>query len=154
MKPRKQRMFFVGVIIAGVVLATVLVLLSLGENMMYFFSPSQVNKGEAPMGAVIRVGGLVVEGSVSRDENSLDITFDLSDTADVITVAFNGVLPDLFREGQGIVAIGKLGADGIVRADKVLAKHDENYMPPEVADALKTAAEGGSIPMPSTHSLQ
>ncbi len=153
MKPRKQRMVFIAVIISGVVLATALVLLSLGENMMYFYSPSQVNKGEAPVDAVIRVGGLVVEGSVERSESTLDVKFDITDTADVITVTYKGILPDLFREGQGIVAIGKLATDGIVKADKVLAKHDENYMPPEVADAIKTVAEGGSFPMPSTHTL-
>jgi cytochrome c-type biogenesis protein CcmE len=154
MKPRQQRLLFVAVIVSGVILATVLVLLSLGENMMYFYSPSQVRKGEVPQDAVIRVGGLVVTGSVVRDENSLNVHFDLTDTADTVTVYYQGILPDLFREGQGIVAIGKIDAAGAIKADKVLAKHDENYMPPEVAEALKTATEGGSMPMPATHNVQ
>lgn len=154
MKPRRQRMIFVAVIVTGVVLATILVLLSLGENMMYFYSPSQVKRGEVPQDAVIRVGGLVVAGSVRRDENSLDVHFELTDTSDTVSVFYQGILPDLFREGQGIVAIGKVDAAGEIRADEVLAKHDENYMPPEVAEALKTAAEGGSMSMPATHNIK
>ncbi len=153
MKPRKQRMILVAVIFSGVILASSLVLLSLSENMMYFYSPTQVKKGEVPPEAVIRVGGLVVEGSVERDSNSLDVQFKLTDTVEIVSVAYRGILPDLFREGQGIVAIGKLNNDGAIRADTVLAKHDENYMPPEVADALKTAAEGGAFPMPETHNV-
>jgi cytochrome c-type biogenesis protein CcmE len=147
-------MIFVAVIVTGVVLATILVLLSLGENMMYFYSPSQVKRGEVPQDAVIRVGGLVVAGSVRRDENSLDVHFELTDTSDTVSVFYQGILPDLFREGQGIVAIGKVDAAGEIRADEVLAKHDENYMPPEVAEALKTAAEGGSMSMPATHNIK
>ena len=154
MKPRKQRMIFVAVIFGGVVLATVLILLSLGENMMYFYSPSQVRKGDAPKNAIIRVGGLVVDGSVKRNPDNLKVQFDVTDTVDTITVYYDGILPDLFREGQGIVAIGRLEADYAVKAEKVLAKHDEKYMPPEVADALKTAAEGGSMPLPSSHNTR
>ncbi|MBN1378670.1 MAG: cytochrome c maturation protein CcmE [Gammaproteobacteria bacterium] len=151
MKPRQQRMWFVAIIFSGIALATVLVLLSLGENMMYFYSPSQISKGEVPRDAVIRVGGLVVNDSVVHDDKNLGVRFKLTDTANTITVYYHGILPDLFREGQGIVAIGEIDAAGQMKANEVLAKHDENYMPPEVADALKTAAEGGSMPIPDSH---
>lgn len=150
MKPRKQRMIFVGVIVAGVAAATVLVLLAMGENMMYFYSPTQIRNGEAPEDTVIRAGGLVVEDSVQRDPDSLEVNFRITDTQHQLAVGYEGILPDLFREGQGIVAIGRLDDAGVLRADKVLAKHDENYMPPEVADALETAREGGAF-IPSPH---
>ena len=116
--------------------------------MLYFFSPTQVNAGEVPADRQIRVGGLVVDGSVNREEGSLAVRFDLTDSVQQITVLYEGILPDLFREGQGIVAIGELGLGGIFKADEVLAKHDENYMPPEVAEALKAAREGGEMPFP------
>lgn len=151
MTPRQQRMVFVGVILGGVALATILALTAISQNMMYFYSPSQIKSGVAPTGATIRVGGLVVDGSVSRKEDGLTVAFDLTDTVEQVSVRYTGILPDLFREGQGIVAIGKLNGDGVVMADEVLAKHDEKYMPPEVADALKMAKEGGQMPMPSPH---
>jgi cytochrome c-type biogenesis protein CcmE len=141
-------MVFVGVVLAGVVLATVLALTAIGENMLYFFSPSQVKAGEAPQGRTLRVGGLVVEGSVRREPQSLAIQFDLTDNAHTITVRYTGILPDLFREGQGIVAMGSLSPGGVLEADEVLAKHDENYMPPEVAEALKMAEKGGQMVSP------
>ena len=138
MTPRQKRMMFVAVLIAGVGIAITLALKAFNENLLYFFSPTQVMAGEAPKDHSFRLGGLVVDGSVKRDENSLKITFDLTDTENVINVNYEGILPDLFREGQGIVATGKL-KDKVFYADEVLAKHDENYMPPEVADTLKKA---------------
>jgi len=147
MRPRRQRMIFVGVVLAGVSIATVLVLSAIGENMLYFYSPSQIVAGEAPRGGDVdlRVGGLVVEGSIKRQGDGLDVRFDVTDTAATVQVVFTGLLPDLFREGQSIVAVGRIDDDGVFQARDVLAKHDENYMPPEVAEALKLAAEGGSI---------
>ena len=148
MRPRRQRMIFVGVVLIGVAVATALALTAIGENMLYFYSPSQIAAGEAPRGHDVRVGGLVVDGSIARQANGLEVRFDLTDTAATMRVAYTGILPDLFREGQGIVALGKIGNDGIFQAREVLAKHDENYMPPEVAEALKLAAEGGNMPNP------
>jgi cytochrome c-type biogenesis protein CcmE len=147
-RPRRQRMIFVGVVLTGVAVATALALTAIGENMLYFYSPSQIAAGEAPRGREVRVGGLVVGGSVARQANGLDVRFDLTDTSATVPVTYTGILPDLFREGQGIVALGKIDSDGVFQAREVLAKHDENYMPPEVAEALKLAAEGGSMPHP------
>jgi cytochrome c-type biogenesis protein CcmE len=149
MTPRRQRMLVVGAILGGVSLATVLALTAIGENMLYFYSPAQVQAGEAPRERGVRVGGLVVDGSVVRGEG-LDVRFDLTDHSASITVAYSGILPDLFREGQGIVARGNLGEDGVFRADEVLAKHDEQYMPPEVAAALEAAAKAGA-PLANPH---
>ena len=137
-------MLFVGLIVAGVAAATGLVIAAMGENMLYFYSPSQIKAGEAPSGPNIRVGGLVVEGSVRRGEG-LEISFSLTDGAAVIDVSYAGILPDLFREGQGIVATGFLATKGGFRAEEVLAKHDENYMPPEVAEAMEIAKQGGKM---------
>ncbi|MDX1513663.1 MAG: cytochrome c maturation protein CcmE [Gammaproteobacteria bacterium] len=148
MTPRRQRMIFVGVMIAGVAAAAALIVAAIGENMLYFFSPTPVRNGEAPAGRTLRVGGLVVPGSIQRDGESLEVSFDLTDNSEVLTVRYTGILPDLFREGQGIVAIGAMNADGSFFAEQVLAKHDEKYMPPEVAEALKMAEQGGRMPMP------
>ncbi len=145
MKPRQQRTLFVVIVLAGVAIAATLVFMAIGENMLYFYSPTQVLAGEAPNSRSIRVGGLVREGSVRRESGNLEVQFDLTDNVKTMTVAYSGILPDLFREGQGIVAIGQLRADGVLVADEVLAKHDENYMPPEVADALRIAREGGQM---------
>lgn len=150
MTPRRQRMLFVAVIFVGVATAAVLVLNAIGENMLYFFSPSQVRAGEAPPGKNVRVGGLVVTGSVERIADGLTVKFDLTDNAEHITVEYTGILPDLFREGQGIVAMGKLRGDGVFAAQEVLAKHDENYMPPEVAEALEISKSGGSMNVESS----
>ena len=150
MTPRQSRMAFVAVILSGVTFAAVLAISAIGENMLYFFSPSQIHAGEAPSGRNLRVGGLVVAGSVKRETQGLAIHFDLTDQAQTISVRFSGILPDLFREGQGIVAMGTIDDKGVFQADEVLAKHDEKYMPPEVADALKIAAEGGEIPQSHT----
>lgn len=143
MTPRQQRMWWVGLGFLGVAIASFLAFKALNANLMYFYSPSQIKADEVPLGAQIRAGGLVVDDSVRRDTDGLTVIFDISDTVEKVSVKYTGILPDLFREGQGIVAIGKLGEDGIVYADEVLAKHDENYMPPEVAQALKAAEEQG-----------
>jgi len=141
-------MIFVTVIVAGVGLAAALAFIAIGENMLYFFSPTQVKNGEAPSERTLRVGGLVVPGSVKREQGSLTVQFDLTDNRELLTVRYTGILPDLFREGQGIVATGALQPTGTFVADEVLAKHDEKYMPPEVAEALKVAEEGGRMPNP------
>lgn len=136
---RKKRILIVAAILAGVTVAAGLILTAFEKNLLYFYSPSQIQAGEAPVGRAFRIGGLVVEGSVHRDPNSLHVSFDLTDTAYDVTVRYDGILPDLFREGQGIVANGKLDDNGVFQAVQVLAKHDENYMPPEVADSLASA---------------
>ncbi len=135
---RKRRLITVCLIVAGVTVAVGLTLLALKENINIFFSPSQIIAGEAPDNHNIRVGGMVVDGSVNRNQANLIVTFGLTDTAETVTVSYSGILPDLFREGQGIVALGEM-RDGVFIANQVLAKHDETYMPPEVSDALKAA---------------
>lgn len=145
MKARHKRLILVGVGILGVGAAAALALTALQSNISYFFSPSQVVAKEAPANHVIRLGGLVTKGSVKRAEDGLTVNFDVTDMAQTVRVAYTGILPDLFKEGQGAVARGKLGPDGVFYAEEVLAKHDEAYMPPEVADSLKTAhAKGAS----------
>lgn len=136
MTPRRQRMLFVFAIVGGVGLAVALGLAAIQQNMRYFYDASQIKAGEAPLGVTIRVGGLVMSGTVKRSGEA-DVEFDVTDLKQQVRVRYTGILPDLFREGQGIVAVGKLGHDGVVTAEEVLAKHDENYMPPEVAKSLK-----------------
>jgi len=146
MRPkRRQRLIFVVVLLIGVGAATALALRAMGQNMLYFYSPSQIHAGEAPRDHAVRVGGLVVPGSVKRDPGSLTVQFELTDNAETVPVHYTGILPDLFREGQGIVALGRLDGAGVFTAREVLAKHDEKYMPPEVADALKIAENGGRM---------
>ncbi len=140
---RRQRFILVGLLVLGVSVALGLALLALRENINLFFSPTQVKAGEAPQQATFRLGGMVVEGSVRRPDADLSVEFVLTDTVEQVTVTYKGILPDLFREGQGIVTQGMLNNNGIFEAKQVLAKHDENYMPPEVADALKKAKEMG-----------
>ena len=135
---RKQRLIIVLGVMVAVGLATGLMMFALGENINLFYTPSQIAQGEAPLNRRIRVGGLVVNGSVKRGDE-LEVAFDLTDNAEVIQVRFQGILPDLFREGQGIIAMGKLVEGNWVQADEVLAKHDENYMPPEVQEAIEKA---------------
>ena len=140
MNPRRRKILLsVIFIVAGMGTATALALKAFQSNLLYFYSPSQVAAGEAPTARPFRIGGLVVDGSVVRDPESLVVKFTLTDTAKEIDVTYDGILPDLFREGQGIVANGNLRQDGTFEAFEVLAKHDENYMPPEVADALSSA---------------
>lgn len=138
MKARQQRLVLVGVGILGVGAAAALALTALQSNISYYFTPSQVTAKEAPADRVIRVGGLVAKGSLKRADDGLTVVFDVTDLARTVQVSYTGILPDLFKEGQGTVAKGRLGPDGTFYADEVLAKHDEEYMPPEVADTLKT----------------
>lgn len=137
MKPRQQRLLAVGLAAAGLVIATALTLKAFQKNMMFYIEISEVVAGNVPDERNFRVGGLVLEGSVQKTPGTLETRFTLTDTANELPVSYSGVLPDLFREGQGIIAHGRLDAEGQFVADTVLAKHDENYMPPEVADSLK-----------------
>ena len=139
MKPRQQRMLAVGLAAAGVVIATVLTLQAMKDNMMFFIDISDVVAGEYPEDRNFRIGGLVVDGSIAREEGSLDVAFRVTDLRCELPVSYTGVLPDLFREGQGVVAHGRLGDEGVFVADTILAKHDENYMAPEVAESLAKA---------------
>lgn len=142
MKPhRKQRLILIGLMLAGIGLAATFALKAFNENLMYFFSTTDVADGKAPKDALFRLGGMVVKGSVERPSEDLLVRFKLSDFSKEVTVEYSGILPDLFREGQGIVAKGRLDNRGVFVAEEVLAKHDENYMPPEVADSLKKPAE-------------
>ena len=141
MKPRQQRMLAVGLAAVGLAIATALTLRAFQENMMFYVEISEVAAGNVPEDRNFRVGGLVVENSVKRAEGALDVVFTLTDTVNELPIVYSGVLPDLFREGQGIIAHGRLDEDGRFVADTVLAKHDENYMPPEVADSLSKHAE-------------
>ncbi len=138
---RKKRLAFVLSIVVGVSAAVGLSLYGLNQNINLFFSPTQIAEGEAPFNQRMRAGGMVVDGSVIRDPNSLLVTFGLTDHNEAVTVQYSGILPDLFREGQGIVAQGELNEKGVWVASEVLAKHDENYMPPEVQDALDAAGK-------------
>lgn len=137
MKPRHKRLALIGVGLAGLGIAAALVLNAFQDNLVFFFSPTQVAAREAPTQKAFRVGGLVQQGSVKREDDGLTVHFVVTDLQNSIPVVYKGILPDLFKEGKGVVAQGKLGAEGIFHADQVLAKHDENYMPPEAADALK-----------------
>ena len=141
MKPRQQRMLAVGLAAAGIAIATMLALRAFEENMMFFVDITDVSEGKYPEDRNFRVGGLVMDGSVRREPGELEVRFDLTDNNSTLTVAYAGILPDLFREGQGIIAHGRLDDDGVFVADEVLAKHDENYMPPEVAESLAKHAE-------------
>jgi cytochrome c-type biogenesis protein CcmE len=146
----KKRLAIVLLMVVGIGITVTLAVIAFNENMLYFFSPTQVMAGEAPMDRVIRVGGMVTKGSVERASNSLQVKFSITDYAHTIPVEYIGILPDLFREGQGIVAIGQMQEGNTFLADEVLAKHDENYMPPEVADALKKAEETSTTSTTST----
>jgi cytochrome c-type biogenesis protein CcmE len=134
---RKKRLYIVLAILAGVGIAVALALSALQENINLFYTPTQIAAGEAPEGTRIRAGGLVETGSVKRSSDSLTVSFRVTDNNETVTIQYQGILPDLFREGQGIVALGRVNGDGVLVADEVLAKHDENYMPPEVSQALE-----------------
>ena len=140
MTPRRRRLLAVAMILSGVGLAVGLALQAFQENLLFFYSPSEVLAGEPPADRKFRVGGLVAANSVAREPGELEVSFDVTDNQKTVRVFYNGVLPDLFREGQGVIANGTLQGDGSFRAEEVLAKHDENYMPPEVAEML--AAQG------------
>ena len=147
MKPRQQRMLAIGLAAIGLVIATALTLRAFQENMMFFVEISEVEKGNYPADRNFRVGGLVVDGSVRREPGELEVQFDLTDLNSELTVSYEGVLPDLFREGQGIIAHGRLNEADIFVADEVLAKHDENYMPPQVAESLAKHAQAQEAAM-------
>ena len=136
---RRKKLGLILMLVMGVGVAVGMVTMALRENINLFFSPSQVLAGEAPKDHTFRIGGMVRTGSVKRSNNNLDVAFEVTDTAKDLRVVYTGILPDLFREGQGIVAQGKLRADGTFIASEVLAKHDENYMPPEAGEAIKNA---------------
>jgi len=138
---RKKRLYIILAIVFGTSLAVGLTMYALNQNINLFYSASQIAKGEAPTGARMRVGGMVVDGSLERSTDSLRVSFELTDYEHKVKVVFTGILPDLFREGQGIIAQGKMDAQGIFQADEVLAKHDENYMPPEISETMKAKPE-------------
>ncbi|MEQ1485126.1 cytochrome c maturation protein CcmE [Methyloglobulus sp.] len=141
MKPaRKQRLILIGLMVLGASLATAFALKSFNDNLMYFFPPTDVVEGKAPKDALFRLGGMVIKGSVERPDKGMMVRFKLTDFNKEVTVEYTGILPDLFREGQGIVAHGRLNAQGVFIAEEVLAKHDENYMPPEIKATLKNPA--------------
>jgi cytochrome c-type biogenesis protein CcmE len=142
MKPRTRRGLAIAAGLATLGVASMLVLNAFQSNLVFFFSPSQIAANEAPRDRNFRIGGLVEEGSIKRDGQTLTINFVVTDLAQRVPVSYTGMLPDLFKEGKGVVAQGKLGPDGVFRAEQVLAKHDENYMPPEAAEALEKARHG------------
>jgi cytochrome c-type biogenesis protein CcmE len=151
MKPRHKRFVLIGVGIGGLALSATLVLSAFQKNLVFFFTPSQVAANEAPVGKSFRIGGLVEKGSVKREPDGVTVQFVVTDTAKSLPVLYRGVLPDLFREGKGVVTQGRLGPDGLFRAEEVLAKHDENYMPPAAQDAIdkataKTASQSLVVP--------
>ena len=152
MTPRKKRILMVCMMIAGISVAALLILTAFEKNLMYFYSPTEIINGEAPQSRSFRIGGLVVSDTVIRNPDDLKVSFVLTDTVNEIKDIYDGILPDLFREGQGIVANGKLKSENVFIADEVLAKHDENYMPPEVADALEKA--GANMPYKNNKSTR
>ncbi len=139
MKPRHKRFLWIAFGLAALGVATALVLTAFNKNLVFFFTPSQVAANEAPVGRTFRIGGLVVPGSLKRE--GVEVRFVVTDTAKSMPVVYRGQLPDLFKEGKGVVAQGQLGPDGVFTAREVLAKHDENYMPPEAAHALEQGAK-------------
>ena len=141
MKTRYKRLVLVGVGLATLALAAGLVLSAFQKNLVFFFTPSQVFKGEAPQGRSFRIGGMVESGSIERQPDGISVKFVVTDMTQRIPAVYRGILPDLFKEGKGVVAQGKLRADGTFAADEVLAKHDENYMPPEAAYAMEKAKQ-------------
>jgi cytochrome c-type biogenesis protein CcmE len=149
MKPRHRRIALIVAGVAGLAIAAALVLSAFQQNLVFFFTPTQVAANEAPQGRAFRVGGMVETGSVKRQPDGVTVHFVVTDTAKTMLVAYKGVLPDLFREGKGVVAQGRL-ENGLFVASEVLAKHDENYMPPEAADAMK---KGQAINEKATRSI-
>jgi cytochrome c-type biogenesis protein CcmE len=153
MKSRHKRLALIVGGLAALGVASALILSAFRENLVFFFSPSDVVAQKAPRDRSFRIGGLVEEGSVKRD--GVLVSFRVTDTAQTIAVVYQGILPDLFREGKGVVAQGKLGTDGVFRASEVLAKHDENYMPPEASHAVEQAQKAGkTLQMPDGHGKQ
>ena len=142
MKPRTRRFAWIAAGLAALAVAAALVLNAFRSNLVFFFTPTQVASKEAPQGRAFRIGGLVEPGSLTREPDSLTVRFRVTDTAQTIAVSYTGLLPDLFKEGKGVVAQGTLGPDGVFHATEVLAKHDENYMPPEAKAAVESAHKG------------
>lgn len=136
---RKQRLQIVGLIVAAGAVAAGLIIYMLGQNANFFYTPSQISSGEAPVGVFVRAGGMVVTDSVIRQPDSLEVSFKVTDGSADLTVHYAGILPDLFAEGEAAIAAGKVDSSGVLQATEVLAKHDENYTPPEVADAMDAA---------------
>ena len=149
MKARHRRFAWIAAGVAALGVAAALVLNAFESNLVFFFTPSQVAAKEAPQSRPFRIGGLVETGSLRRDPDSLTVRFRVTDTAQTIPVTYTGLLPDLFKEGKGVVAQGSLGADGSFHATEVLAKHDENYMPPEAKDAIDQAHRKSAMSLPS-----
>ncbi|MCM3869269.1 MAG: cytochrome c maturation protein CcmE [Pyrinomonadaceae bacterium] len=145
MKRRHKRIAFIVAGLTGLGIAAALALNAFQDNLVFFFSPSQIAAKQAPTGRTFRVGGLVQEGTVKRETDGLTVKFSVTDTAQSIPVVYKGILPDLFKEGKGCVAQGKIGADGVFYADQVLAKHDENYMPPEAGQAIDSAKAAKTV---------
>lgn len=141
MKTRHKRLMLVAVGLAVLSVGAWLVLSAFQKNLVFFFTPTQISAGEAPRGRSFRVGGMVEKGSLQRQPDGVTVSFVVTDNAQKIRVNYRGILPDLFKEGKGVVSQGKLGADGVFAAEEVLAKHDENYMPPDAAYALKKGKE-------------
>jgi cytochrome c-type biogenesis protein CcmE len=141
MKPRHKRALLIGTGLVVLAVAVTLVLTAFQQNLVFFFTPSQIAANEAPVGKPFRIGGMVEEGSLKRGGDGLTVQFKVTDTAKSVQVKYTGILPDLFKEGKGVVAQGRLGPDGVFQATEVLAKHDENYMPPEAAHALEQGAK-------------
>jgi cytochrome c-type biogenesis protein CcmE len=141
MKSRHKKLVVILLALAAIGIAAALVLNAFQSNLVFFFSPTEVAEGKAPTDRAFRIGGLVEDGSLKRQADGLTVSFVVTDTAKSIPVTYKGILPDLFKEGKGVVAEGKLGVDGLFTATQVLAKHDENYMPPEAAHALEQAAK-------------
>ena len=144
MTPRKKRFALIGLGLVAMGIAAALVLNAFNSNLVFFFTPTQIENGEAPKGRSFRIGGLVEAGTLTRESDGLTVHFVVTDTVKRVPVTYKGILPDLFKEGKGAVAQGKLGADGTFVASEVLAKHDENYMPPEVAEAIAKAKKSGA----------
>ncbi|NOX43039.1 MAG: cytochrome c maturation protein CcmE [Gammaproteobacteria bacterium] len=154
MKARNKRFMFVVVGLSGLAVAVGLVLNALNSNVSFFYSPTQVQANEAPQDKTIRLGGMVEEGSLKREDDGLTVHFNVTDNLKTVSVTYKGILPDLFSEGQGVVAQGKLDEQGGFYAKEVLAKHDESYMPPEVQDALEKAEETKKQQMSTTSLMQ
>jgi cytochrome c-type biogenesis protein CcmE len=148
MKPRHKRFVLIGVGFGALAIATALVLNAFRSNLVFFFTPSQVAAQEAPVGRTFRIGGMVETGSLRRDADGLTVHFRVTDTVKTVPVVYRGILPDLFKEGKGVVAQGRLGTDGAFSASEVLAKHDENYMPPEAAHAMEQAQKAQKTLVP------
>ena len=154
MKPRHKRLVLIGAGVAALGLAVALVLSAFQKNLVFFFTPTQILAGEAPKSNNFRMGGMVEEGSIRRQADGVTVAFVVTDGAKAVKVHYRGVLPDLFKEGKGVVAQGKLGEDKLFLADEVLAKHDENYMPPEAAYAMKQGQEANAAALKTTEAKQ